>query len=96
MALPENNADPGLKQLTARSVKWNLIDKVSQQALYLITGVVLANLLTQEDFGLVGAVLVFQAFASLLVDSGFSYALLQRKNPTRTDYSTVLLSLIHI
>lgn len=90
MALPENNADPGLKQLTARSVKWNLIDKVSQQALYLITGVVLANLLTQEDFGLVGAVLVFQAFASLLVDSGFSYALLQRKNPTRTDYSTVL------
>ena len=90
MALPENNAGPGLKQLTARSVKWNLIDKVSQQALYLITGVVLANLLTQEDFGLVGAVLVFQAFASLLVDSGFSYALLQRKNPTRTDYSTVL------
>jgi len=90
VALPENNAGPGLKQLTARSVKWNLIDKVSQQALYLITGVVLANLLTQDDFGLVGAVLVFQAFASLLVDSGFSYALLQRKNPTRTDYSTVL------
>ncbi|MDE7119263.1 MAG: lipopolysaccharide biosynthesis protein, partial [Muribaculaceae bacterium] len=79
-----------LKQLTAGSVKWNFVDKVAQQALYALTGVVLANLLTDTDFGLVGAVLVFQAFASLLVDSGFSYALLQRKRPSRLDYSTVL------
>lgn len=50
----------------------------------------LANLLSEEDFGLVGAVLIFQAFASLAVDSGFSYALLQRKRPSRLDYSTVL------
>ncbi len=46
-------------------------------------------MLTQEEFGLVGAVLVFQAFASLLVDSGFFSALIQRKHPTRLDYSTV-------
>lgn len=50
----------------------------------------LARILSQEDFGLVGAVLVFQAFASLIVDSGFSYALIQRKRPSRLDYSTVL------
>lgn len=50
----------------------------------------LANLLSEEDFGLVGAVLIFQAFASLAVDSGFSYALLQRKRPSRLDCSTVL------
>jgi O-antigen/teichoic acid export membrane protein len=80
----------GLKTLTARSVKWNVIDKVSQQILYAVTGIVLARLLSQEDFGLIGAVLVFQAFASLFVDSGFSYALIQRKAPTRLDYSTVL------
>jgi len=71
-------------------VKWNVIDKVSQQFLYAVTGIVLARLLDQEDFGLIGAVLVFQAFASLFVDSGFSYALIQRKAPTRLDYSTVL------
>lgn len=80
----------GLKTRTARSVKWNVIDKVSQQLLYAVTGIVLARLLDQEDFGLVGAVAVFQAFASLFVDSGFSYALIQRKAPTRLDYSTVL------
>lgn len=80
----------GLKSLTAGSIKWNIIDKVSSQLLYAMTGIVLARLLSQEDFGLVGAVAVFQAFASLFVDSGFSYALIQRKHPTRLDYSTVL------
>lgn len=80
----------GLKSLTAGSIKWNIIDKVSSQLLYAVTGIVLARLLSQEDFGLVGAVAVFQAFASLFVDSGFSYALIQRKHPTRLDYSTVL------
>lgn len=79
-----------LKGRTAGTLKWNAIDRVASQLLYALTGVVLARLLSQEDFGLVGAVLVFQAFASLLVDSGFSYALIQRKRPTRTDYSTVL------
>lgn len=80
----------GLKSLTAGSIKWNIIDKVSSQLLYAVTGIVLARLLSQEDFGMVGAVAVFQAFASLFVDSGFSYALIQRKHPTRLDYSTVL------
>ncbi len=79
-----------LKHLTARSIKWNVIDKVSSQVLYAVTGIILARVLSHEDFGLVGAVLVFQAFASLFIDSGFSYALIQRKNPTRLDYSTVL------
>lgn len=66
------------------------MDRLSTQILYAVTGIVLARLLSPEDFGLVGAALVFQSFASLLVDSGFSYALLQRQHPTKLDYSTVL------
>lgn len=79
-----------LKKQAAHSLKWTMIDRVLQQLLYAVTGVVLARELSQEDFGLVGAVLVFQAFASLLVDGGFLQALIQRKAPTQTDYSTVL------
>ena len=81
---------PQLKTLTARSVKWNLIDRFSTQLLTAVTGIVLARILSEEDFGLVGAILVFQAFASLFVDSGFSFALIQRKAPSHLDYSTVL------
>ncbi|MDE5632723.1 MAG: oligosaccharide flippase family protein, partial [Muribaculaceae bacterium] len=79
-----------LKQRTAGSLKWNLVDRLSTQVLYAITGIVLARLLSEEDYGLVGAVLVFQAFAALIVDSGFSFALLQKQCPSRLDYSSVL------
>ncbi len=78
-----------LKLRVARTIKWNVIDKVASQVLYAVTGIILANLLTKQDFGLVAAIMVFQAFATLFVDSGFSYALLQRKLPTSADYSTV-------
>lgn len=88
--MAENRQDEApLKLRTARSLKWNTIDKVASQLLYAVVGIVLANILSQQDFGLVGALLVFQAFAILFVDSGFGTALLQKKEPTQTDYSTV-------
>ncbi len=78
-----------LKGATARTLKWNTIDRFSTQVLYAVTGIVLANVLPKEDFGLVGAILVFQAFGILFVDSGFGAALLQKKTPDEKDYSTV-------
>lgn len=80
----------GMKVRVARTIKWNVIDKVASQLLYAVTGIVLARVLSQSDFGLVGAVLVFQSFATLFVDGGFSSALIQKKEPTKLDYSTVL------
>lgn len=80
---------PPLKLQTARTLKWNTLDRFSTQAITAVVGVVLANILTKEEFGLVGILLIFQAFATILVDSGFGAALLREKNPTATDYSTV-------
>lgn len=79
----------GLKRKTARTLKWNTIDRLASQVLYGIVGIFLANILSQEDFGMVGAILVFQAFATIFADSGFGSALLQKKTPTQADYSTV-------
>lgn len=78
-----------LKLRTAHSFKWNTIDKISTQLIYAISGIVLANNVSKADFGIVGIILVFQAFASLFVDSGFSSALIQRHAPDSKDYSTV-------
>ena len=86
---PDTDEQTSLKLKTARTLKWNSINKLAEQVLYAVTGIVLANIVSQEDFGLVGAILVFQAFATLFVDSGFSNALVQRKQPTTLDYSTV-------
>ncbi|MDE6787365.1 MAG: lipopolysaccharide biosynthesis protein [Muribaculaceae bacterium] len=78
-----------LKTKTAKTLKWNTIDRVATQVLYGLSGIVLADLLSKQDFGLVGVLAVFQAFAILFVDSGFGSALLQKKNPDEDDYSTV-------
>lgn len=78
-----------LKRRTAKTLKWNTIDRVATQVLYGLSGIVLANLLSKEAFGLVGVLAVFQAFAILFVDSGFGAALLQKKEPDEDDYSTV-------
>lgn len=81
--------DPDLKRRTAGTFKWHTVDKVATQVLYAATGIVLARELSREAFGLVGAVLVVQAFALMFVDSGFASALIQRKDPDNRDYSTV-------
>ena len=82
-------SEQNLKLRTARTLKWNSIDRFSSQLLYAVVGVVLANVVSKADFGLVGVILMFQAFAVLFVDSGFGTALLQKKEPSQTDYSTV-------
>lgn len=78
-----------IKNAAVGTLKWNTLDRLASQLLYAVTGVILANLLSKEDFGLVGALLIFQAFATSFVDSGFSSALLQKKNPSRSDYTTI-------
>ena len=85
-----SSSDKTLKTRTAGALGWNLVDKIAAQLLYALTGVILARELMPADFGLAGAIMVFQAFANMFVDSGFSSALIQRKTPTRLDYSSVM------
>lgn len=82
-------AQPDMKRKVAGTLKWNVLDKIATQFLYGVTGILLARVLSQADFGLIGVVMMFQSFATLFVDSGFSYALIQRKRPTDNDYSTI-------
>ena len=78
-----------LKAATASTIKWNTIDRLSSQLVFAAVGIVLANRLGREDFGLVGVLAIFQAFAIVFVDSGFGAALLRLKEATKEDYSTV-------
>ncbi len=66
-----------LKEKTAKTLTWNTLDRISSNVLYGVVGVVLANILSKDDFGLVGVLYVFQAFATIFVDSGFGACLIQ-------------------
>lgn len=84
-----SSTTPDLKLRTARTLKWSSLDKIGSQVCYAVTGVVLANVLSVRDFGVVGAAGIFQGFTLLFADAGFGAALLQKKTVSATDYSTV-------
>jgi PST family polysaccharide transporter len=63
--------------------------KVIQQGINFILTAILANLLTPEDFGLVGIVTVFAAFISIFSNLGLGSALVQQKNLSDLQISTL-------
>ena len=62
---------------------------MGQQLFYLVAGIILARQLSPEDYGKVGVLTIFIALSGILIDSGFSSALIRKKEATQADYSTV-------
>ena len=60
-----------------------------QQGLSFVFSIILARLLSPEQFGTMGLLYLCTGIASAFVDSGFSAALIQRQDITQTDASTV-------
>jgi len=82
-------ADSALKKKTTVSLFWSFLDKFGQQILNFASMLILMNIVATEDYGLIGSLAVFVAFSSILIDSGFGRALLNRKNLHESDYCTV-------
>ena len=83
--MSENN----LKQKAASGMVWSSIQKFGGMGLSFISGIVLARLLTPEDYGCIGMLSIFMVVASSFVDGGFASALIQKERPTQEDYSTI-------
>lgn len=78
-----------LRQQSIRGVKWSAIERFSMQGISFLIGIILARLLTPEDYGVIGMIGVFTAIIGSFVDSGFSSALIRKIDRTETDCSTV-------
>ncbi len=63
-AIPSSDDRHNIKVKVASTLKWTVIDKVSVQLLYAVTGIVLALKLSQADFGLSTAVLLRLLFSA--------------------------------
>ncbi|MDE6340424.1 MAG: oligosaccharide flippase family protein, partial [Muribaculaceae bacterium] len=64
---------------------WASIDRFSMMGLRFAVNLILARLLIPADFGAIGMLTIFIAVSTVLIDGGFGYALIQKKNPTQTD-----------
>lgn len=82
-------ADSPLKKKTTRSLFWSFMDKFGQQILNFVSMLVLMNIVAPEPYGLIGSLAVFTAFSTILIDSGFGRVLLNRKEVSPVDYSSV-------
>jgi len=78
-----------LKQKTVSGIFWSSIERFSIQGVQFVLGIIMARLLAPGDFGIVGMLTIFLAVSQSIIDSGFSNALIRKKNRTETDFSTV-------
>lgn len=82
-------AKQDLKRKAVSGMIWTTIQRFAGMGISFISGIILARLLTPEDYGAIGMLTIFMLVAQSFLDSGFGSALIQKKRPTQEDYSTV-------
>lgn len=82
-------ADSDLKQKTISGMLWSGIGRIGTVGISFISNIVLAHLLMPDDFGCIGMLYVFIAISSIFISGGLGQALIQKKEPTHIDYTTV-------
>lgn len=78
-----------LTDKVAKGLFWVLMEKLGIQGVHFVVTLVLARLLTPNDYGTVALLSVFISISNTFVDCGFGKALIQKKNATQVDYNSV-------
>lgn len=78
-----------LKEKALSGIVWKFFETALTSVFGFFISVILARLLSPSDYGLIGMMAVFIALSEVFIDSGFSDALIQKKNRTDVDFSTV-------
>lgn len=81
-----------LNEKTVKGVAWSGLDNVAQFGVTFVVSIVLARLLTPDDYGLLGIIAIFTAVCSAVINGGFTTALIRKKDATDDDYSTVFIA----
>ncbi len=73
----------------ARSFAWSAVERFSVQGISFLLSIIIARIVSPSSYGLIVMVQIFLSFSQLFIDSGFSNALIQKKDRDETDYCTV-------
>ncbi len=84
-----SETNKNLKQKAVSGMIWTALQKYSTMLIQFVSGIILARLLTPYDYGCIGMLMIFMLLAESFIDGGFGSALIQKKQPTQTDYSTI-------
>lgn len=78
-----------LKHKTISGLFWSFSETGINQLVHLVIGIILARLLSPDEFGLIGMIIIFIAVSQSFIDSGFSQALIRKTDCKQKDYATV-------
>lgn len=84
--------EESLKDKTVKGVGWSAAESLLGQGVTFIVGMVLARLLTPSEYGLIGIVTIFITVFNAIIDSGFSQALIRKKDANNDDYNTMFIT----
>lgn len=78
-----------LKQRAVKGVAWSAVERFSVQGVQFVLSIIIARLVAPSEYGLIAMLGIFLSVAQAFIDSGFSSALIQKKDRTDVDFSTV-------
>ena len=67
---------------------WSLLERLSSQAVSFFIGIVLARILSPNEYGIVGLTTIFISLSNTFVDAGFANGLIRKIDRTEKDLST--------
>lgn len=85
-------SEPSLRNKTIKGTFWSAADAFLGQGITFVVGIVLARLLSPEEYGMIGICLIFTTILNGIVDSGFSNAIIRKKEATNDDYNTMFIT----
>ena len=77
------------KNTVVASLVWKFLERGGVQGVQFVLSIVLARLVSPDDYGVIALVLVFIQIATVFVQSGFNTALIQKKDADEEDFSSI-------
>lgn len=78
-----------LRNKIEKGVFWQALERVGHIGIGFAVSIILARRLAPEEFGVVAIMMVFITLSNVFIDSGFSTALVQKKNMEEADCCSV-------
>ena len=78
-----------LKEKTTKGIFWGAMSNITLQLVGVVFGIMLGRILSDEDYGMMAMIAIFQLVAIALQNSGFTVAITNMKSPTHDDYNAV-------
>lgn len=79
----------GTKSQIINGLFWKVMENGGSQGIQFIISILLARLLSAEEYGVINLVLIFVTIANVIVQNGFGTALIQKREADERDYSSV-------